>query len=368
MKFALFINRVIIFRPREGKKGAIKAMKGGANNRKNWGLLGNESGVVFILVVLFLLVLLGFAALAMDVGHIMVVRNELQNAADATALAAANNFYPHTPTSTPTPPDWSGAEAAASNTIGINKSDGIALTQCDVETGYWDLTNPALGLKSKGITPGPMDAPAIHVTVRRAAGKNGGPVQNFLAGILGIPTTDAGAQATAVCASPGSVRTGALFPLAISKELADQAASHNSPGTAVRIGSAYHYPNSMAGQWTSLNLDTNNVPTIRDLIANGNPTPLSIGDNIWIEPGTKTTIYSSVPVGQTVLMAIVNSTLIDTTHSEVPIYGFIGFHITDSVGGSGKYVEGYFVFDYYAGLSGPGGPNFGVYSPPRLVK
>jgi hypothetical protein len=172
----------------------------------------------------------------------------------------------------------------------------------------------------------------------------------------------------AVSASSGSVQPGALFPIAISKELADQAASHNSLSRAVKIGSAYHYPNSMAGQWTSLNLDTNNVPTIRDLIDHGNPTPLSIGDNIWIEPGTKTTIYSSVPIGKTVLLAVVNSTLLDTTHSEVPIYGFIGFHITDSVGGSKKYVEGYFVFDYYAGLSGPVGPNYGAYSPPKLVK
>jgi Flp pilus assembly protein TadG len=351
-----------------GKEGGSKAMKGSPINGKTSGLLGNESGVIFVLVIISLLVLLGFAALAIDVGHLMVVRNELQNAADATALAAANNFYPKSPTSSPTTPDWYGAEATASNTIGVNKSDGIALTECDVLTGYWDLTNPALGLKSKGITPGPMDAPAIQVTVRRASGKNGGPVQNFLAGIFGKPTNDAGAQATAVSASPGSVRPGALFPIAISKELADQAISYNSPSNTVRIGSGYHYPNSMAGQWTSFTLDSNNVPTIRDLMQYGNPDSLSRNDNIWIEPGTKTSLYSSVPTDITVLLAVVDATILDTTHSEVPIYSFIGFHITDSVGGSKKYVEGYFVFDYYAGLSGPGGPNYGVYSPPKLVK
>jgi hypothetical protein len=338
---------------------------------KKWGISKqwhNESGVVLILLVICLLVLLGFAALAIDVGHVMVVRNELQNAADATALAAANNFYPHTPTSTPTPPDWYAAEAAATNAIGVNKSDGVPLTHCDVETGYWNLAHTPQGLQSQGITPGPNDAPAVKVTVQRAAGINGGPVQTWLAGIIGIATLNVSAEATAVSASPGTMRPGALMPIAISKEVADQAGRYNSPAATVRIGSSYHYPNSMAGQWTSLDLDRNDVPTIRDLIANGNPTPLGVGDNIWIEPGTKTSLYRDVPVGTDALFPVVDAVLRDNTHAEVPIYGFIGFHITNSVGGSGKYIEGYFIFNYYAGLGGPIGPNYGAFSPPRLVK
>ena len=81
--------------------------------------------------------------------------------------------------------------------------------------------------------------------------------------------------------SPGTALTGALLPVAIGKDVADQAASHNSPLTKFRIGSDYHYPTSEAGQWTSFKVDSNNVPTIRDLIATGNPSPLNVGDNIW---------------------------------------------------------------------------------------
>ena len=44
-----------------------------------------------------------------------------------------------------------------------------------------------------------------------------------------------------------------------------------------RIGSSYHYPNCDSGQWTSMFTDANDVPTVRDLIANGNPTAVSIG-------------------------------------------------------------------------------------------
>ncbi len=93
-----------------------------------------------------------------------------------------------------------------------------------------------------------------------------------------------------------------------------------------------------------------------------------MGDDIWIQSGTKTTLYGSVPVGQDVLLPVVDAVLRDTTHSEVPIYAFIGFHITGSVGGSGKYIEGYFIFNYYAGSGGSIGPNYGAYSPPRLVQ
>ena len=47
------------------------------------------------LAAIGLLSLLGFAALAIDVGYLFVVRNELQNAADAAALAGAGHLTPY---------------------------------------------------------------------------------------------------------------------------------------------------------------------------------------------------------------------------------------------------------------------------------
>lgn len=49
----------------------------------------HESGAVAVLVAVLLVVLLGFAALAIDVGHAMLVRGQMQNAADAAAHAGA---------------------------------------------------------------------------------------------------------------------------------------------------------------------------------------------------------------------------------------------------------------------------------------
>lgn len=48
-----------------------------------------QHGYVLVMLVLVLVVLLGIAALALDLGRLYVLRTEMQNAADAAALAAA---------------------------------------------------------------------------------------------------------------------------------------------------------------------------------------------------------------------------------------------------------------------------------------
>lgn len=48
-----------------------------------------QSGAFMVMMAIMLAVLIGFAALALDVGRVFVLRAEMQNAADAAALAAA---------------------------------------------------------------------------------------------------------------------------------------------------------------------------------------------------------------------------------------------------------------------------------------
>ena len=45
-----------------------------------------------VLIAILMFVFLGFAALALDLSHLFVAKNELQNAADAGALAGATVF------------------------------------------------------------------------------------------------------------------------------------------------------------------------------------------------------------------------------------------------------------------------------------
>ena len=53
----------------------------------------NQRGGVVIFVAVAMVVLIGCAALAIDLTHLYVARNELQNAADAGALAGARFLF-----------------------------------------------------------------------------------------------------------------------------------------------------------------------------------------------------------------------------------------------------------------------------------
>lgn len=305
--------------------------------------LHDRKGAVAIIVALLLVVLIGFVALAVDVGYMMVVRNQLQNAADASALAGCNKFFERTPVTLPAYPDWDAAEAEASNAISINKSDNKVLSNGVIKTGWWDITQSATGKMWPDPLTSPLPlnpptanyGPAINVTIEKAPGQNSGPILTFFANILGIDKYNMRATATAVAASPGSARPGSLIPVAISKRLADRADEFDNAADYIVIGSPYHYDDFLAGQWTSFNLDRNDTTTVRGLISDGNATSLTIGENIWIQPGVKDTLYDSTTqysidrnyAGKDVFIPIIDANVGETTHSSVPLVGFIGFHV-----------------------------------------
>ena len=54
--------------------------------------LKDESGATVVIVALFMVVLLGFAALAIDGGRLYLEKSELQKALDAAVLAGAQEF------------------------------------------------------------------------------------------------------------------------------------------------------------------------------------------------------------------------------------------------------------------------------------
>lgn len=55
-------------------------------------ILFNNRGVMAVIVALLFIVFLGIAALAVDVGYLYMAKNQLQNAADAAALAGARQL------------------------------------------------------------------------------------------------------------------------------------------------------------------------------------------------------------------------------------------------------------------------------------
>jgi hypothetical protein len=307
-----------------------------------------------------LVVLLGMLAVAIYYGHMVSVSRELHKAAEAGALAGARFLVPYV--GAPSTPNWLSGQNKATQTVLLNRADNQALTNCLVEYGYWNLRTKTL--QSAGIVPTASHLPAVQATITKAEGLNGGPIQMFFAPILGVSTRDLSARAAAVISGPYTVPAGGAFPLAMPGILVEQYWNREPP-FSFKIGSAYHDPEG--GQWTSFLADANDVPTIRELISSGNPNPLKVGDNIWIEPGTKTTLYADAAskIGQTVLIPVVNTDF--STNAYTPILGFASFYIGDAVGGSGKYIQGHFVKNTID-TAAAGGPVYGTFVPaPKLV-
>jgi len=357
---------------------------------KKWGISKkwhDESGVVFILLIVCILVILGFAALAIDVGHVMVVRNELQNGADATALAAAARLFPHDPVVDATfpPPNWTAADTEADNAIGMNKSDKVALTSCQTECGYWDVNahapssywGPCTAMPSPPSSIPTNWAPGIRVVVSRAgsSGANGGPVQHFFARVLGMNTSDVNARATAVLYSPGMLRSDAVIPVAISRDAYYDHVNENPVNICDPYTSQYTGCEDPAlGQWTNFWLNRSDAATMRELLVAGTEGGLTLNQtSIWILTGVTNTLYDAGPrgenvqhlyAGQTVYLPVVDPL---TPGINSTVVGVVAFHIDQAIGSQMKVIIGHFTSDIYDG-TGPIGPNWGPMDFARLVQ
>lgn len=337
----------------------------------------SQEGAVAIMVAFFLVLILGFAALAVDSYHLFVVRNELQNDADAAVLAGAGHFY----NGSSAIPDFAMAESKAAAAVPLNPTLRGTLADAVMQSGYWSTES---GFQPLPMTPGEDDFPALRVTVRRALGNNGGPVTLFFGEFVGANTLPVAATATAVVVPPGTSYPGGLFPVAITNCLFQNFWDYPAGNPKVdpvtgnpyifRIGSAYHYAGCESGQWTSFLLDKNDVPTIRDLISNGNPEALSLNDPTWLQPGVKNTVYGTTndcsAAGdrscEFVTVPVIETDDVDT-HSRTPVVAFACVRILRADGGSEKYVEVQMTQGCHIDGSG-GGPYLGTTLPPKLVQ
>jgi putative Flp pilus-assembly TadE/G-like protein len=149
-----------------------------------------QRGAVVIFFSFFLIVMLGFVALSTDLAKLMVTRTQLQNAADAAALA--------------------GASALDFELGAINPDTALARAQ---ETA---LRNRAFrdGAAPIELRPSDVEFPTplrVKVTARRTVDA-GGSMVTHLARVLGIPSLDMTADATAGVDTTGRVCDG-LVPM-----------------------------------------------------------------------------------------------------------------------------------------------------------
>jgi Flp pilus assembly protein TadG len=327
----------------------------------------DESGAVAIYVAIGLMVLMGFAALALDIAHMVSVKRELNKAAEAGALAGARGLWPMALWQTSgsrdqTSEDWTRARTAALNAAMSNIADGtkLALSEVTVEIGKWDYT-------TKQFTAGnDIDDNACRVTTRKAA------VRMFLAQILGISSKDMSATATALMDFIGSVGYGTL-PIVLNKKYTDV-------GSKLTIYAGVATEDN--GGWFTVPPDVASAQTLSDYINNPDHLcpPLEMNEIINLQNGQdtsflqdlKTKLNQQTPTGDPPIKFLdCVLPVVDTNsfNQDGGIIGFVPFRITSVKDtGNQKNVSGT-VLDFGEVQNAlPGGGKFGALAPPKLVQ
>ncbi len=254
--------------------------------KNNLFRLLNDKGVTAIVVAILLTVFLGITALAVDLGYIYVAKNELQNAADAAALAGVNQLakiYKDLGTSEgPLSEDNRNTVVnVAINTAAANKAAGenVTITDnvTDITFGKWTNAHHYVACSDQAVCVAPD---AVYVNARRNEANNGlnGRINTFFANIFGQDKV--GVSASAVAALTGVCEFGADIPLAVaSGRLLDR----NDCNGTVSLGSI---TNQCMG-WTNFTEDAtvnytngNNPGNIKPFIDD----PANIPDDIGSHP------------------------------------------------------------------------------------
>ena len=140
--------------------------------------------------------MLGFAAFAVDLGHVRVVSSEIQNAADAAAMAGASGLL---------------HPAELTGLVGQSELALFAKNRAIIYAGKNSAENKQVILDAADITVGHIENPnnlseplsplppynAIRVIIRKQTGSANGPVDLYIANIWGKSHTDMATTATA---------------------------------------------------------------------------------------------------------------------------------------------------------------------------
>jgi Flp pilus assembly protein TadG len=136
---------------------------------------------ITVLSAFLMIVMLGFVAFGVDVGYMMLVRTQLQVAADSAAMAAGANMAGTN----------SQMVAAAQQFANYHKAGGtkVNLKTADIQYGVWDAN-------SRTFAPSAVAGNAIKVTTRLDSTTGGN--STFFGRIFGVNTFNATASAVAL--------------------------------------------------------------------------------------------------------------------------------------------------------------------------
>jgi hypothetical protein len=299
----------------------------------------DERGQAIVLMTLSLVVIMGMAALVLDVGNWFHTKRRLQGTADAAALAGAQLL----------PNDSSGAQSQA---LAYANKNGGDVAGANITVTSTVLPNDTISVRARRTDPG------------------------IFSGILGIVSADIDARAKARVGPPTKARYVAPMVVDCEHPLIHNCDGDSTPDFQVPTTMDYD-PMGAPGAYGMLNLGGNQNPGASeeaDWILHGFDKYLGLG-NYRSDPGAKfssTNIQDALEARRgTVLLFPVFRVLSGTGQNAVyEIIGWIGFHLnTFEVHGNNATLHGYFTEFIAQGIlastgGGGSGPSssFGVKS------
>jgi Flp pilus assembly protein TadG len=266
------------------------------------GRMKDQRGATAILVGLLLVVFIGFAALAVDLGHLFVVRNELQNASDAGALAGARVLYNGDGTAVNEAANATAYESATSNksektSVDVHWAGG---NSGDVQRGHWSFAartftpnDSTVPVDLWNVTTEELDANVNFINaVRVKARRQDTPAASFFARIFGWKSFILSTESVAYIGFAGT-----LTPLEVDQPIAicKDSLLHDGEYTCNigrMINSGQQVATNETGGWTSYYQGDDacqggtNAQEVRSLVCGeGNPDSIILGKNMATNGG-----------------------------------------------------------------------------------
>jgi Flp pilus assembly protein TadG len=296
--------------------------------------LRSERGQVVVLTVVAMVVILGMAAMAIDVGSWYQTQRHDQAVVDAAALAGAQAL----------PDDPAQAVSLA---VAYANKNGITLAPSEVNIS---------------------SAVGANDTIRVAAAR---PSPTFFAKIFGLNSVQVGASAAARTGLPAAARYVAPIVVPITNPMLQCTPPPCSGTTSIDLLDLHHPGGgNAAGSFALLDLIPNDngsvsAAILADWMANGKNDDMPLG----IYESAPSTNYNSgafqdalqAQVGNEVLFPVYKPPIIaGGSNAEFNIIGWVGFHIDSQIAnGSGGTLIGHFTHFLAQGLQATS-PNTGA--------
>lgn len=266
--------------------------------------IDNQKGVTAVVVAISLLVLIGFVALAVDLGYLYIVKGELQNAADSGALAGAQVLYINEGKEINP-----NADNAALSFVNANYSEKAQVEVQSIERGHWSFAtktftpnNSLLPVDLWNATTAELDANVDFINAVRVITKRktvgGSPAAPFFAGIWGINGPNITAVAVAYIGFAGTLKPGeADQPIAICLQSVMDTNGHYTCNMGRMSNSGSDGSTHNTSAWTNFTqpCQTATPNSVKELICKGgNPAPVVFGQGIGATGGEEANVNDAL--------------------------------------------------------------------------